>query len=122
MAEHDLAARVRELEDQVDQLKQYIAGLPARFAAPSPRGTNDSPATIGSAAEGSETADTATFDRADQGTDDGLTITVLTRLVYNHTGDEILYGYFRTFAFDSTGRLVEVSAETRVTIETPEAC
>jgi len=52
----------------------------------------------------------------------GLELTMLTRMAYDDTGDEVLYGYYRTLKFDQTGRLFEVGVETRVTIDTPDAC
>ena len=34
----------------------------------------------------------------------------------------VLYAYQRNFTFDANGNLTAVSAESRVTIDTPEAC
>lgn len=84
-------------------------------------GSASNPATLGASGE-TETADTGTWDRGDQGADDGLTMTCLTRLAYNDAGDETLYAYYRDFKYDSLGHLYEVTAETRTTIDTPEAC
>ncbi|MFO8007983.1 MAG: hypothetical protein R6V05_09615 [Candidatus Brocadiia bacterium] len=51
-----------------------------------------------------------------------LRLRALTRLAYDHQGSQVLYAYYRDLAFDPDGRLVAVSAETRVTVDTPEAC
>ncbi len=56
------------------------------------------------------------------GLDGSLNIIVQTRTAYNASGDQKLYAFYRTLTFDSTGRLVWVSSETRVTVDTPEWC
>ena len=38
------------------------------------------------------------------------------------TTDKKLYGYYRDYTFSSTGRLVAVTAETKVTLDTAAAC
>ena len=48
--------------------------------------------------------------------------TVLARFAYADAGDEKLYAFYRDRTYDADGRLVRISAETRVTIDTPEAC
>lgn len=53
----------------------------------------------------------------------GVSVTVLTRVRYDHeAGSPTLYGYQRTKKYDSQGRLIYVSEETRYTIDVPEAC
>ena len=70
-----------------------------------------------------EAAQTDTWDRTDQGdTYDGLEIKVCTRIAYGDAGDETLYAYYRTMKYDSAGKLVTISAETRYTVDAPEAC
>lgn len=64
-----------------------------------------------------ETADAGTWARSSA--TDGVSVPVQTRNEYNEAGDEILYGYYRTWTFDSWGRLRTISAETRYTIDTP---
>jgi len=49
-------------------------------------------------------------------------VPLTTRVIYNPDGNEQLYGYMRTLIFDSQGRLVEVTDETRYTINEPEDC
>lgn len=84
-------------------------------------GDTGTPATIGSASE-TETADTGTWARASQGTSRGLTKTVLYRMAYNHSGDKVLYAYYRVETYDANGHLMSISAETRVSIDATEAC
>ncbi len=73
--------------------------------------------------EGTETADTGTWARDNQPANkDGVDIKVHTRSVYNDAGNEILYGFWREFTFDATGRLVALSLETRYIVNTPDAC
>lgn len=84
-------------------------------------GTHDNPATIGGTSE-TEAAQSDTWDQTSQGSNDGLQDTRMVRQAYDDSGDETLYGYYRTYTYDSAGKLVAVSAETRVTIDTPEAC
>jgi len=70
--------------------------------------------TIGSAAEGSEAAETTTWTYA--GTN-GLKLYAMTRTAYYHAGDKILYGYVRLLTFDKYGRLYSAGAETRVSVD-----
>ena len=93
--------------------------------APTPEGDTD---------VGIETADTETWDRTapqenpdNEGADptdytDGVELMVHTRTAYDDTSDEILYGFYRTLTFDSTGALALISAETRYIIDTPGEC
>lgn len=60
--------------------------------------------------------------RYDPGTYSGVQLTIQTGTSYYETGDETIYGYFRDLTFDQEGKLVEISAETRVAIEVPEGC
>jgi len=94
---------------------------PNNFAAAMPvyDGTPDQPA-----------GDTATIDNNVEAADtddwnllDGTGVLwLVTRVAFDHTGDSTLYGYRRAIYFDEDGRITSVSAETRYTIETPEAC
>lgn len=93
----------------------------AVFAAGGGVGTHDSPASVGTTAE-TEAAQTDTWDRDSQGSNDGVEFTVLCRQAYDSSGDETLYGYYRTVTYDSLGNLATISAETRVTIDTPGLC
>ena len=83
-------------------------------------GTYASPETIGSTGE-SETADTNTWDVASQGAYDGANVVQLTRMSYSTTSHK-LYGYYRTFKYDSKGLLVTISGETPVEIDEAESC
>ena len=85
------------------------AGLPVHDATPD--------VTVGTTAE-TEAAQTDDWDVGD-GT---LKVTQQTRTAYSDTGDETLYAYYRDFYYTADGRLTRVSAETRVTIDAPEAC
>ena len=117
-------AQIDELRADVADLRARLGQIPVRYAAAGLlRGQASNEATIGTAAEGVEAAATDTWDALAQvAGEHGLDLTVLTRLVYNNAGDEILYGYARTLTFDHLGMLREVSAETRYTIETPDSC
>ena len=77
--------------------------------------------TVGTTAE-TEAAQADTWDVTNQGSDEGLEMVQLTRTAYDHTSDETLYAYYRTFSYDANGHLTDVSAETRVTIDAPTAC
>lgn len=74
--------------------------------------------TIGAASEGDEDASADTW-VAGGGT--GLAEWYVSRLVYDDTGDEVLYAFLRKRTYDSAGRLYSVSAETRITVDTPVA-
>ncbi len=51
-----------------------------------------------------------------------LTVQMVSRVVYNASGDQVLYQYTRNLTFDAGGKLITASAETRATVETPAAC
>ena len=85
-------------------------------------GTHTTPAVLYSTYEGDEEAQTDTWDISSQGANDGVAFCLTTRVVYKDSGDEILYGFYRVFLFNSIGRLVAISAETRYTIDAPEPC
>ncbi len=72
---------------------------------------------VGTTAE-TEAAQTDTWSRDDT----AVRVTKLSRIAYDDAGDETLYAYYRDFAYDAEGKLTSVSAETRVTIDVPEAC
>lgn len=70
-----------------------------------------------------ETAQTDTWDRSIQPEGkDGIKLRVCTRIAYNEAGDQTLYEFTRILTYDSTGKLAAMSAETRTTIDVPEAC
>ncbi len=90
---------------------------------PNELGTYTTPDSIGDNAEGSETADTATWDVWNQTAGkDGLEFYVYGRSVYNHAGDKILYGFKRKVTIDSIGHVRLVGAEERYTIDVLESC
>lgn len=72
--------------------------------------------------EGTETADTDTWDITNQGSNAGVKINVTTRVVYDTGSNSILYGFYRTLEFDGCGALVAATAETRYTINDPDLC
>lgn len=83
-------------------------------------GSTSAPKTIGSAAEGSEAAETTTWSIASDAK--ALDIWIQSRTAYYDAGDQVLYGYMRKFQFDSLGNLYAVSGETRFTVDAPTAC
>lgn len=73
--------------------------------------------------EHGESASTTTWDIENQSTNRGVNITIQTGQRYDHAAaTPTLYAYLRTLSFNASGQLVAVSAESRVTIDTPEAC
>ena len=46
----------------------------------------------------------------------------VSRIAYNDAGDQKLYAYYRDVTTDSTGRIIAITAETRVEVDAPEAC
>ena len=115
-----------EIEDIQRRLARLEAGGAGQYkpqVLPDLDGTFENPDAIGTTPEGSETADTDTLDLDNPTADtDGATIKLHSRTVYNDTGDEVLYGYYRTLTFDSAGLLKQISAETPYGIDTPGAC
>jgi hypothetical protein len=97
-----------------------VADFGLRFSASGggAAGTFVDPATVGTTAE-TEAAQTDDWDQADQGANDGVAVTMLTRFGYVAGSDEKLYAYYRTFTYDSVGQMRLVSAETRVEIDAP---
>lgn len=75
----------------------------------------------------SETANVDTWTRsaATSGTDYGdipVTIQFVARTVYNASGDQKIYNFVKTMTIDAGGRVVNVSPETRVIVDTPDGC
>jgi len=94
-----------------------------RIGPAASKGTASNPAAMLPVAFETEAAQTDAWDLASPaaGTD-GVTIRVQTRMAYNEAGDQTLYAFWRTFTFSNTGNLLSISAETRVPVDTPEAC
>ncbi len=119
--------QARQLDKQKiqDDLK-YKNWADRYINIPKHKVTANNPAEIlPSTFEGLETAqvDEWKIDEQDYaGGYDGVKIKVTTRVVYNESGDQVLYGFYRELTFDSLGRLAEISAETRYNIDTPEEC
>ena len=61
---------------------------------------------------GTASANTASWTA---GGENGVSVTVLTRVQWSGT---YLYGFYRTYVYDKSGRLYSISAETRYTIDT----
>jgi len=81
----------------------------------------DPTSTVGTTAE-LEVSQTDSWVVGSGGTSNGIKLIAFNRIAYSHGGDEILYGYYRTLAFNNCGQLSSISAETRVTIDAPELC
>jgi hypothetical protein len=46
----------------------------------------------------------------------------ISRIAYNDAGDQKLYAYYRDVTTDAAGRIIAITAETRVEVDVPEAC
>jgi hypothetical protein len=77
-------------------------------------------ATIGSVTL-TDTASPTIWQRQPDVVGETMTLTIMTRWTYNSGGGQKLYGFFRNLVLDALG-LYSVSAETRVTIDTPGEC
>ena len=78
--------------------------------------------TLGSATEGTDTADATTWTAGSTDANDhplGLKVWMVSRVVYTASGDAILYYMARCLTFTSAGQLYSVSGETRVEVDTP---
>lgn len=84
-----------------------------------PVGKTDSPTTLGGNTEGSESADTTSWERT---SGNPVDVWIQTRQGFFHAGDEKWYAYARKFSYDSCGLLIAVSGETRIEIDAPEDC
>ena len=83
-------------------------------------GRTDSPTMLGSTSDTGESAETTTWSRDTDATP--VDVYLVSRVVYNPTGDQTLYSFMRKCSFDARGELVSVGAETRVTVDVTEAC
>ncbi len=83
-------------------------------------GSRNSPMTVGSADNASESPDETTWAKDTNATPVDLYVT--TRVVYNPDGDQTLYAFERLCSFDARGVLYAVSGETRVTVDVTELC
>lgn len=93
---------------------QQVAAEEAEGGVSAPEDPGTDVTTIGSAAEGSEAAETTTwtYDGAL-----GLKLYAFTRVAYFDAGNKILYGYVRLLTFDKYGRLYAAGAESRVSVD-----
>ena len=103
-----------EFDEDEDGTRDTTTTTPA---PPSTTTPCDCPNTLGSTDE-TEAAATDTWDI----TEGCITVTMQTRTVYNHGGDKKLYAYYRDFTYNAAGRLLRISAETRVEIDPAEPC
>lgn len=80
-------------------------------------------ATMSYSGEHADDASTSTWDINSQSSSRGVNLTVQTGQRYDHTAESpTLYAYLRNLSFDANGQLVAISAESRVIIDSPEAC
>lgn len=70
--------------------------------------------------EGSEAALEDTW-QSSNAEGDGLELGIVARVVYDETGDKIIYAFLRNMTFDQFGLLYSVGAETRVTVDVGES-
>jgi len=122
--EHEIKAREIWIVDDTtkNQVKKRQVLASAAYGdasdipgAGGPSNPGETIQTLGSAAEGSETADTTDFI---VGTDSkGLKKYFVSRIVWNHAGDKILYMMMRYDLIDQYGNHYYTSAETRVSID-----
>jgi len=117
-----VARTIRAQGDAIRVLERRVGNLPVRWGnggtvATDPEDPETPDVTVGTTAE-TEAAQTDHWTIGD-GT---LAKIVLYRMAYSDTGDQKLYGYYRTEKYDAYGRMTSISVETRVTIDTPEAC
>lgn len=110
--------------DPIDFWQQnYTDGTPEYLINIGGTGTAGIPQVILPSAFETEAAQNDTWDRDSPAEGkDGVSVRLQTRTAYDDGSDEKLYAYYRTFIFDSAGNLKTISAETRVTVDTPEAC
>jgi len=75
------------------------------------------PYVLGSDTEGTEAALTTSWTTGTEDGAKGLAEWYVSRVVYNHEGDKVLYAFLRKRTYDQYGRLYSVSAETRVNVD-----
>ena len=92
-------------------------------AGPPPVDEAEAPAEPAQAEAGeTEAAATDVWQVYDDTDGEDLAFTMCTRVAYADAGGEVLYAYYRDVSVDRHGRLTRVGVETRVVIDTPEAC
>lgn len=86
-------------------------------------GNPGSPLGMTYSGEHGENASNVTWDINNQSSNRGVSLTVQTGSRYDHNAaTPTLYAYLRTLTFDANGHLMAVGPESRVVIDTPEAC
>jgi|GEM_PF-2743292 len=86
-------------------------------------GNTGSPLGMTYSGEHGENASSSTWDINNQSSNRGVSLTVQTGSRFDHNAaTPTLYAYLRTLSFDANGHLVAVGPESRVVIDTPEAC
>jgi hypothetical protein len=93
-----------------------------RLGPPCITGAGASPYTMLPSATETEAAQTDTWDVTSQPAGNLGVKFRISRIAYNDAGDQKLYAYYRWVQTDASGRIISVSAETRVEVDAPEAC
>ena len=93
----------------------YASEIPLGGSRPS---DPSSPTELGQNTEGSESALTTTYDGT-SGSAPGLKVWVITRMVFNESGDKKLYAYVRPLTFPAA-IAPTVGAETRIEVDAPQ--
>lgn len=70
----------------------------------------------------SEIPNEDTWDVSSQGETRGVKVSLLTRVVYDDEGSQILYQYSRVFTFDANGHLTHIDVEVPSEVTTPIDC
>jgi hypothetical protein len=82
-------------------------------------GATASPAALGDGTGGALAADSTSWARSTSGTP--INLWVQTRTFWDTSGN-VLYAYLRQLSLDARGLLIAVSGETRIAVDTTEAC
>jgi len=82
-------------------------------------GATASPTSLGDGTGGVLSADSGNWTKSTSGTP--LNLWVQTRTFWDSSAN-VLYGYLRQISVDARGQLVAVSGETRITVDTTQAC
>ncbi len=86
-------------------------------------GIVDTPPTIGSVDGSDEDAEADSWDRLNQVDGQlGVIERVVTRVVYNDAGDQVLYMFIRENTYDHLGGLVTIGTSTRYEVDATEEC
>lgn len=108
---------IRKLRVDIDEIFRRLRRISEETQTPPCEGTAGL-TTLGDATEGSEAENSSSWAIGSG----PVNVWMTSRVSYYEAGTETLWGYRRKFSYDSCGKLIAVSGETRYEVDVPTEC